>query len=78
MKRSSVVELIAAWGKPEILQDVYSNNYKEWADNLLYTLETEIGIVPPKHINKNYNGWQSEYSGISQYINAWEDEDEKK
>lgn len=47
MKRSTVVDIIASWAKPEILQDIYSNNTQEWADNLLYTLETEIGMLPP-------------------------------
>lgn len=47
MKRDKVVELIAAWGKPEILYDVYNNNYEHWADNLLYVLEAEIGMRPP-------------------------------
>ena len=47
MKRSKVVEIIAAWGKEDILQDVYYKNYEEWADNLLYVLEDEIGMLPP-------------------------------
>ena len=47
MKRSEVVELIASWAKEEILDHVYYRNYEEWADNLLYTLEHEIGMLPP-------------------------------
>jgi len=46
MKRSKAVAIIADWGRPEVLQDMYSNNYEEWADNLLYVLEGELGILP--------------------------------
>lgn len=72
MKRSKVMELIAAWGKPEILQDVYSNNYKEWADNLLYTLETELGMLPP------YKRGEEPFGYNEGYIEApsWESENE--
>lgn len=52
MKRSQCIDLILNWAKPEILQDVYNNNYEEWADNLLYTLETEYGILPPTFVLK--------------------------
>lgn len=45
MKRSQVVDIIASWAKPEILQDVYANNYQEWADNFLHTLESELGFM---------------------------------
>ena len=45
MKRSEVLDIIAAWAKPEILQDVYANNYTEWADNFLHTLESELGFM---------------------------------
>jgi hypothetical protein len=48
VKRSKVVEIIASWVKPEILCDVYDCNHEEWADNLLYTLETELGFCPVK------------------------------
>jgi hypothetical protein len=44
MKRSDIVNIIADWGKPEILDDVYCKNYQEWSDNLLFTLETEYGL----------------------------------
>lgn len=44
MKRSKVIEILSSWGKPEILQDIYHNNYTEWADNLLYTLENEFNL----------------------------------
>lgn len=43
-KRKQTVDIIANWAKPEILQDVYNNNYVDWADNLLYTLESEYKI----------------------------------
>lgn len=45
MKRSHVLDIIASWAKPEILQDVYANNYQEWADNFLHTLESELGFM---------------------------------
>jgi uncharacterized protein (DUF433 family) len=50
MKRSEVVKLIANWAKPEILNDVYSHDYQEWADNLLHTLTEEYGLFGPDSI----------------------------
>lgn len=72
MKRSKVLDIIAAWGKPEILQDVYSNNYQEWADNLLHTLETELGMLPP------YKNEEEPFGYNEGYIKApsWEPEKE--
>lgn len=49
MKRSTMVDIIAGWGSSQILNDMYANNYKEWADNLLYTLENELGMKPPTY-----------------------------
>lgn len=50
MKREQVVSIIEAWVKPEIFNDVYNGNVNEWADNLLYVLETECGMLPPNRI----------------------------
>lgn len=47
MARNKVIDCIVDWLKPEIYDDVYSCNTKEWADNLLYTLETEYGVLIP-------------------------------
>lgn len=67
MKRSQVVDIIASWAKPEILQDVYANNYHEWADNLLYTLETEANMLhcEKRNLGEMGNLWT---------IKGWEDE----
>ena len=67
MKRSDVVEIIAAWGRPEIFMDVYGGRTEEWADNLLYTLEHELGMLPPEHAFTS-----GERSG--HYLNEWEGE----
>lgn len=58
MKRSKVVEIIAGWGDDSIRNDVYCCDLRtpelkkkqllEWADNLLYTLETELRFCPVK------------------------------
>jgi len=71
MKRSQVIYLIANWAKPEILHDIYSSNYTEWAENLLYTLENEIGMLPPSTPTLTINGT------IIREINKWEDENEQ-
>jgi hypothetical protein len=71
MKRSSVVDIIASWAEPEILQDVYANNTKEWADNLLDVLENEIGILPPKNPKLTMS---QVYSKID--LHSWEPENE--
>ena len=64
MKRSDVVKLIENWLQPEILVDVYNFNKKEWADNLLHTLETEFKLQPPEIFNDEY--------GV--FLSQWEDE----
>ncbi len=69
MKRSEVVKLLANWAHPTILDDVYSNNYQEWADNLLYTLETEYGMSPPKYKDPGH------FPGDEFEVSGWEDED---
>lgn len=45
MIRQDIIDLIADWAKPEILSDMYANNYREWADNLLYALEIEYNVI---------------------------------
>lgn len=72
MKRSDVVKLISSWAKPEILADVYSCNHEEWADNLLYTLENDVGMLPPK--TEHYGpDWDTDGSeGYNTY--EWETE----
>ena len=70
MKKSEMVK---------IMQEFFINNYKghtykEVMSLLLDHLE-EQGMLPPKILNKNYNGWKSDYSGVNQYINNWESED---
>ena len=72
MKRSKVVQLIAAWGSEGILEDVYYKNYEEWADNLLHVLEDEIGMLPPAIEVKDpghFKGDQFTYQ-----VNEWEQE----
>jgi Mor family transcriptional regulator len=54
MKRSLLVDIIAGWASPEILHDVYSNNYKEWADNFLHTLENELGFKRVEVLRDDY------------------------
>ena len=72
MKRSQVVKLISDWAKKEILDDVYSHNYEEWADNLLYTLENELGMFPP--IN-NKESFLIKANGEMTYaVHEWEPE----
>lgn len=56
MKRSQVIEIIASWGKPEIFQDIYAGNHQEWADNLLYTLENEVGFRLTEVVDYGYDG----------------------
>lgn len=70
MKRSKAVEIIASWAKPEILQDVYSNNFEEWADNLLYTLETDLKMKGPSVLGYCKFDYQA--------IHGWDEENEKK
>lgn len=53
MKRSEAIKILASWAKPEILSDVYSNNYEEWAENLLYTLEDDLEMLPPFNFDKS-------------------------
>jgi len=72
MKRSEVVQIIADWGKPEIFMDVYAGNTLEWADNLLFTLESEIGMYPPS-IPTNASGWEIG-KGAPSHLNIWEEE----
>jgi hypothetical protein len=50
---------------------VYANNTKEWADNLLDVLESEIGILPPKNPKLTMS---QVYSKID--LHSWEPEDE--
>jgi len=60
MKRSQLIDIIAGWASPEILHDVYSNNYKEWADNFLHTLENELGFKRVVDKDYGYDGSQIE------------------
>jgi hypothetical protein len=71
MKRSEVVKLLANWAKPEILDDTYSKNYQEWADNLLHTLEKEVGMLPPTVPTLPIG------ANVIRSINKWEPEDEE-
>lgn len=76
MKRSKVIETIVNWAKPEIYEDVYSctpyreENLKIWADNLLYILETEIGMLPPENEDRIYIRSSGNYEGL----NMWDSE----
>ncbi len=85
MKRSEVIKLLANWAHPTILSDVYSNNYQEWADNLLYTLETEYGMQPPftglfeqQNIVDRCGVSTGRVEMIRVIVNKWEPEDEKQ
>lgn len=83
MKRSDVVSLIANWAKPEIFQDVYNGNVEEWADNLLYTLEHEVGIIKPRpYVAVIATGAvfnpRIDFAKDTFINNEWEPEDETK
>jgi hypothetical protein len=63
MKRSYAVAVLAGWAKPEILVDIYSNNYEEWADHLLHTLEKDLGMSPPSVSEEDFQAIMSVYIG---------------
>lgn len=67
MKRQDVVDLIASWAKPEIFQDVYAGNEKEWADNLLHVLETECGMLPPSRVS----GTREDFFGFPVQVKSY-------
>lgn len=74
IKRSRVVELIANWGKDEILNDVYCKNYEEWADNLLHVLESEVGMLPPALETYEISRLNGESLGQLGDVYEWEEE----
>lgn len=47
MKRSDVVKIIEGWFQPETRSDIYNDQCDIIADQLLYVLENECGMLPP-------------------------------
>lgn len=78
MKRSEVLDIIAAWAKPEILQDVYANNYTEWADNFLHTLELELGFKRVHEYDSDESSLEEVPYEPEEGWDAWFEEQDRK